>query len=376
MLVSLYIHIPFCIKKCNYCSFISFDKSNISENGNYNTIKSQYITCLINEITLYSKIIDSSYKISSIFIGGGTPTLLNNEEIYKIIDAIRKNFNLLEEIEITIEANPKTNIDFNALKQAGINRISIGIQSFNDSELGMLGRVHSSQLGVETIKNAQFFFDNINIDIIYNIPFQTLDTLKFTLNQLLKLNIQHVSAYSLIYEQSTNLYNQLINNEIPAIDEESDYNMYMLICSELEKNGFSQYEVSNFAKKDYKCKHNINYWERGNYIGLGLAAHSLINNKRYNNFSDIKNYFECLENHKLPIENEESLKEEQCLEETIFLGLRSDGVLLKVFNSKQIDLINEIIKLDYGHILGNKLVLNSRGKFICDEIVLKLIMEF
>lgn len=370
-MLSIYIHIPFCLRKCDYCSFVSLDS--VSEES-----KIRYLKNLQKEITLYSKT-EQNKNVKSIFIGGGTPTTLTTKQIFSLIECVKNNFDVSNDAEITIEANPSTNIDFENLRKIGFNRISIGIQSFNDAELNFLGRLHSSDLGLKNIKIAQHYFENINIDLIYSVPNQTLDSLKYTLQKAIELDLKHISAYSLIYENETKLSEQLSQNKIIPINEELDFAMYMLICSELEKHDLQQYEVSNFAKNGFECKHNLNYWERendldsGNYLGFGLAAHSLYANKRFNNYSDFSLYCSLLEEDKSPIENVEFLDLAQEKEEKIFLGLRSTGVDLSVFNEKQLNIIKEIIKLNYGEIKNNKIILNSRGKFICDEIVLKLI---
>jgi len=364
-MLSIYIHIPFCLRKCNYCDFISFDF--VSEKD---TVR--YFNNLQKEITHYSKIYKNE-NVKSIFIGGGTPTVPAAKQIASLVECIKNNFTVNNDAEITIEANPSTNIDFEYLRKIEINRISIGIQSFNDDELNFLGRLHSSDLGIENIKTAQKYFENVSIDLIYSVPNQTLDSLKYSLQKAMELELKHISAYSLTYENGTKIYEQLNQNKFIPTNEELDFAMYMMICEELKNYGLKQYEVSNFAKNNYECKHNLNYWKRGNYLGLGLAAHSLYANKRFNNCSDFSLYCHLLENDKMPIENEEILNSKQEKEETIFLGLRSTGVALKIFSQNQLDTVNEIIKLGYGKIINEKFVLNCNGKFICDEVVLKLI---
>ena len=340
--------------------------------------KTRYLQRLKNEIKYYSKKKNINEKVKSIFIGGGTPTVLATKSISEILECIKNNFDVSSNVEITIEANPKTNIDFLNLRNIGINRISIGIQSFNDRELNFLGRVHSSDLGIENAKEAKKYFENINIDLIYSIPHQTLESLKYSLQKAMELELKHISAYSLIYENGTKTFEQLTQNEFIPVNEELDFAMYMTICNELENHGLRQYEVSNFAKEGCECKHNLNYWERGNYLGFGLAAHSLYARKRFNNYSDFSRYCDVFENYDLLenanfVESEEILDAVQEKEETIFLGLRSAGVALTNFDKKQLAIVQEVVKNGYGEIKNDKIILNSKGKFICDEIVLKLI---
>ena len=374
-MLSIYIHIPFCLQKCNYCNYVS--------SKNFNKIKiEKYLKCLQKEIEIYAKIYPNEI-VKTIFFGGGTPTVLETFQISQLLNCIKNNFTVFNcfrnisnltsvHSEISIEVNPSKNIDFESLQKIGFNRISIGVQSFNNSELEFLGRLHSSDLAIKNIKSAQKYFKNINIDLLYSFPNQTLDSLKFSLEKAMELNINHISVYNLFYEEDTKLFEQLNQKIITPINEDLDFEMYNLICAELEKNGLKQYEVSNFAKENFECKHNLNYWKRGNYLGFGLGSHSLYCNKRFNNSSDFSQYCsaESIEN---IVENEEFLTIEQIKDEEIFLGLRSVGVELEKFNEKQKQTVNEIIKFGYGEKSENKFVLNSRGKFIVDEIVLKLV---
>jgi len=266
----IYVHIPFCAKKCLYCDFNSTDKSP--------ELKESYTKALIDEI---KKGIPND--ADTVFIGGGTPPVLGIERLVKVIDVLPKTD------EFTVEVNPGA-IDFNglcALKKAGVNRISMGVQSANDNELKLLGRIHSFNDAKKTFYDARRAgFSNINIDIMFSIPEQTFESFKETLSEIVALNPEHISCYSLIVEENTPFYDMELN--LP--DEETDRKMYDWAVSHLEKNGYLQYEISNFAKSGFKCRHNIKYWDREDYYGFGAGAHSLIQNVRYNNPDSITDY--------------------------------------------------------------------------------------
>ena len=372
----LYIHIPFCLKKCSYCDF------NSSAQYDEEQIKN-YVDAVVNEIKIQSQNYNENYKqncvfskkikISTIYFGGGTPTTINYKYLAKILNAIFSSFDLAENLEISIEANPKTNINFSELKNIGFNRVSIGVQSFIDEELTLLGRLHNSDLAKTTILEAKKHFNNINIDIIYSLPNQTNKKLLQTLKNIREFEINHISAYSLIYEENTKIEQMLKNNEIACLTENQDYELYMLVCEELANCNLRQYEVSNFAKNGFECKHNLGYWQRNEYLGFGISAHSLYDGMRFSNVNNINTYIQQLSTGKTAVNEEEKLNEQQIFEEKIFLGLRSEGIPLNLLNNEILNFLNEIVNNDYGNIIDNKLVLNSKGKYICDEIVLKLI---
>ena len=365
-MLSIYIHIPFCFKKCNYCSFISFDS--------YKNEIDNYISAIEKEIKLsvnINKIINR--QVSTIFFGGGTPSILSLQQLKKILKSIKKYFNVIENCETTIEINPATSIDFIGLKAIGFNRISIGVQSFNDKELYFLERLHNSNTAEKTIIEAKKYFDNVSIDLIYGIPKQTIKSFENTINKAILLDIKHISAYSLMYEEGTKL--TAIKNAMPTISIDEETEMYEMLCAKLEKKCFNQYEISNFATENYECKHNKNYWNRKDYIGFGVAAHSCLSDVRFSNTIDLKNYFYKLEHNKLPVIEKEILTEEDIYEEKIFLGLRSSGLDKKLLNDDQLKFMQECIKSGFSKNTKNLFILTSKGKFITDSIVLNVLKK-
>lgn len=345
--MGIYIHIPFCVKKCNYCDFLSFPGTD--------ALQSQYIEALLKEIRAYaglygSKGLISVANIDTIFIGGGTPSLLPPLYIHRILTEIYANFNVAKDAEITIECNPTANHDnYHIYRQAGINRISIGLQSANDRELKALGRIHNyKQFTVAYNKARQEGFDNINIDVMSALPAQSLSSYKNTLSSILELEPEHISAYSLIIEEGTPFYD--IYNEYkkescypPLPDEDTEREMYYLTKSMLADKGYNRYEISNYAKPFRECKHNLRYWERKNYLGFGLGASSYIEETRFKNTSDIPQYIEACKklttdslsssNYYIDalIDKEylEILNTEDSMAEFMFLGLRKTAGIRK-----------------------------------------------
>ncbi len=314
MVQNVYIHIPFCRQKCKYCSFVSFP--NIEK-------KSKYLDALRQEILLCYK----NEQLKTLYIGGGTPSVLDVKEI----DCILRLFNTEPNAEITIEINPET-VDYEylcALQKIGVNRISIGCQTFDDKILLEIGRIHNSHQVIKTVKNAQNAgFKNISLDLIYGLPNQTIQRFENDLNQAINLEIQHISLYGLKIEEGCAFYYNIPNN-LP--DEDSQADMYLKALSLMDKYGFEHYEISNFAQKNFYSRHNLNYWDNNSYYGFGVAAHGYTNGVRYSNTSDIDKYIEN------PIVNKGkkvlSLKEQQ--EEEIFLGFRKmSGIDTNLFYKK------------------------------------------
>lgn len=329
MASGIYIHIPFCRQKCLYCDFVSGCGSDDD--------MQKYQKALINEIE--STVIEDT--VDSIFFGGGTPSLYPKEYIGEILKLLRKKAVFEENNECTIETNPGT-LSYDKLsyyKSIGINRLSIGLQSTNDIELRKLGRIHTFKDFLESYDNARKAgFKNINIDLMSAIPGQTIDSYKDTLKKIIELNPEHISAYSLIIEEGTPFYERYYGDEkfkIQLPDEDAEREMYYYTKEYLEKKGYLRYEISNYAKDGYECKHNMKYWSRINYYGFGAAAASLVNNIRYRNIDDRKEYIDSFgEIDKIRIEKEElSLKEQ--MEEFMFLGLRkTKGVNIQEFEKK------------------------------------------
>ena len=276
--VSIYIHIPFCERKCYYCDFVSFPKNNKV---------GSYIDNLIRELALYKDKL-SQYQIDTVFIGGGTPTSIGAEYIEKILAYIYENFNAKGIREITIEGNPGT-IDINKAsiyKKAGINRISLGLQSLNNQLLKSIGRIHTAEDFIESFKLLRSLgFQNINVDLMFGLPSQRMEDLLDTIRGVMDLGVDHISLYSLIVEDNT-LLNRWHNKgllELPSEDMERE--MYHRAVDLLEDNGYIQYEISNFSKANYVCIHNLVYWRLEPYLGVGLSSHSNLFQKRFWNTS-------------------------------------------------------------------------------------------
>lgn len=316
--LELYLHIPFCIRKCAYCDFLSGPATD--------EVKSQYVEALIREIKSSGKKY-KEYCVTTIFMGGGTPSILMPEQMTAIFDALKVSFDIKKDAEITIEVNPGTVTDekFQAWKAAGINRLSIGLQSVKNEELQMLGRIHSYEQFLDTFQKARMYgFENINVDLISAIPGQTLKSWCETLRTVAELSPEHISAYSLIIEEGTPFYEKYgeenyIEETGLLPDEETERKIYEETEKILLEYGYERYEISNYAKKGYECKHNCGYWERKEYLGLGIGAASLIGNRRFNTVSELNKYLEC---DSSEYENEEILSEQEEMEEFMFLGLR------------------------------------------------------
>ena len=309
--MEIYIHIPFCIRKCDYCDFLS-GPSGPEE-------QADYVQALLREIQAVEE--GEGRSVSSIFIGGGTPSVLDERLLGDILREIRNRFKMEEDAEITIEVNPGTaNIGkLQAYREMGINRLSIGLQSPEDRELKILGRIHNYGQFLETYQEARTVgFDNINIDLMSAIPDQTYEGWMKNLCTVAELEPEHISAYSLIVEEGTPFAARKLN--LP--DEDTEYNMYEATAQILKEYGFEQYEISNYARKGRKCRHNVGYWTRQDYLGFGLGASSLYGKERFANTADMKKYLENSKNPEKIREKEPSLTREDEMAEFMFLGLR------------------------------------------------------
>ncbi len=317
----LYIHIPFCVKKCKYCDFVSFPNSE--------DMFGKYIDALLAEADEYAGV-----AADTVFIGGGTPTVLSAKQLERLISGIRKRFRLASDCEFTTEANPGTLTadKISALLSNGVNRISVGIQSFDDNELAAIGRIHSAKTAYDTVcELAKAGFKNINADIMTALPDQTWKSLGKTLETAVSLPLTHISAYSLIIEEGTPLEREYSRGEIILPDEDTDREMYAETIDFLAKRGFKQYEISNFSKNGFECRHNIKYWQCREYIGLGAAAHSYTDGKRFYNTSDLSDYIagNCRAG------GEEVLSKKDKISEFMIMGLRmTEGVSRKEFKRR------------------------------------------
>ena len=326
--IGIYVHIPFCKKKCDYCDFVSF--------SNKEEMIEKYVDCLIKEIADRSN--DSIVK--TIYIGGGTPSILNPHSIEEILFAIRTNFAVADEVETTIEINPGTctKKKLEEYKKFGINRLSIGLQSSNDKILKDIGRIHTYKDFENTINLAkEAGFKNINADMIIGLPGQTIYDVEDTIDKLLKLDLTHISIYSLIVEEKTPIERRLLNKEITLPDEEMERYMYWFAKRKLEDNGFVHYEISNFAKPGYYSKHNMDCWSQKEYLGFGIAAASYENKVRYVNKDNLESYIENIENGKgyKNVKVEERQSQRTQMSEYMILNLRKiNGVDIKDFKKK------------------------------------------
>lgn len=302
--LSLYIHIPFCVRKCLYCDFLSFpaeDKSYVNqkraaENDTAEALDVQdYVNLLCAEIAFRANAY-KKYQVISIFFGGGTPSLLSAEEMGKIMDVVRTSFVLAEDAEITVECNPGT-VDAKKLAYYithGINRLSIGLQSANDDELARIGRIHDYETFLKTFWAArEAGFSNINVDLMTALPGQSAASYQKTLAQVCALSPEHISAYSLILEEGTPLYRNQKDYVFPDEDEERE--LYYMTKRVLSKAGYHRYEISNYAREGRECRHNKVYWRRGDYLGLGLGAASMVSNVRWKNPEEMAAYAACVE---------------------------------------------------------------------------------
>lgn len=335
MALSLYVHIPFCLKRCIYCDFVS---------GVYDPEKADaYIKALKKEISN----IAGAGPFSTLYIGGGTPTALSASVLTDLINHIFSHFKFEDNYEATIEVNPGT-IDkekLQVIRSLGINRISIGIQSFNDRELAFLGRIHSSQEAEQAVYSARDAgFENIGTDLIYGIPGQDMVAWKKTLETTVLLKPEHISTYELTVEEDTMLYKRCKGQEIrdkgqgsrcKMLSEENIVEMYEYTIDYLRSHGYTHYEISNFALPDCQSRHNLNYWDRGGYYGTGLGAHSFIKGNRYCNTDNLDAYLRAFSENKSSVKESEYIAEDKVLSESLFLGLRKTvGINIESFSKR------------------------------------------
>ncbi len=284
----IYIHIPFCVKKCYYCDFVSY--------ANKEELIKDYVQALKKEIKIIGK--ERNFpKITTIYIGGGTPSFIDSKYIIDIIRTIKEVYDIKKDVEITIELNPGT-ITKQKLEdyiEVGINRLSIGLQSTDNNLLKQIGRIHTYEQFLENYKLARKIgFKNINVDLMLALPNQTIEILEDSINKLIKLQPEHISVYSLIIEENTKLYDLIENRKMEFVEEDIEREMYWHVKTKLEKDGYEQYEISNFAKIEYESKHNMNCWNQEEYIGFGVAAHSYVGNIRYSNTCNLRKYIKVL----------------------------------------------------------------------------------
>lgn len=341
--IGLYIHIPFCKAKCNYCDFNSY--------AGAEKYIAQYFDALKREMLLYSEKL-KDYKIRTVFIGGGTPSLVDTRYLYETINSLRQYFNVEKGCETSIETNPGT-LSYEKLlsyKALGINRLSIGLQAWQNELLGELGRIHCREEFSENFKLARKAgFKNINVDLIFGIPGQKLGDWAETIANIVKLEPEHVSCYSLKIEEDTVYGRKLEEGLLVSVDDELDRKMYYIAIDKLTGNKYRHYEISNFAKPGYECRHNLVYWKAERYIGLGAGAHSYFEGKRYNNCTHIESYVKSLLSGKIPEEDVQEIDKMEEISEFLILGLRlvegiSAGEFKARFHEDMFDLFGEKIK--------------------------------
>jgi len=372
MELGLYLHFPFCISKCPYCDFNSYQ---LKEDNQI----SSYISALYKEITAYSQKLNKS-NIKTIYLGGGTPTILSGVQIYNILEFCKDKFTIEKKAEITIEANPGT-LDGEKLKlliEAGINRLSLGAQSFNNIFLKKLGRIHNTQDIIDSYNLArEIGFSNINIDIMFALPDQTTEDLQDTLKKAVSLKPDHLSLYNLTIKPGTEYYENYKRNTLKLPSEDEEFDMYNWAINFLKENNFEHYEIANFARPHKRSLHNLIYWQNKPYLGIGAGAYSFIRGYRYMNFKDPEKYIKEVMNDKLPIDHGEKLSLRKRMIETIILGLRTkDGVSYKKYKtrfginlndifSKQID---KLVNLGLLKKVDCKIKLTKRGIFLANTV--------
>lgn len=359
--ISLYIHIPFCAQKCLYCDFPSFARKD--------HLRKDYIEALNKEIiSLREK--HNNLEINTIFIGGGTPSVLEANELECLLKEVAK-LNMAKDIEYSMECNPGnlTEEKLEVMKKYGVNRISMGLQAKQDNLLKGLGRIHNYKTFKENFLLAKKVgFNNINVDLMFGLPNQRLNEWEETLREIISLEPAHISAYSLIIEEGTAFYNLYENDKLKLPTEEEERKMYHLAKKILEENGFNQYEISNYAKEGKECRHNLAYWNMDNWIGVGSAAASYINGKRIKNISSVEEYINSIKDKGEAVEEIINNSKNDNMEEFMFMGLRKiNGIDENEFKNRFSMNINDV----YGEILnkyiGKGLLIRESGRIFLSE---------
>lgn len=358
----IYIHIPFCISKCNYCDFASFPKQMDMQN--------EYTDALIEEIKQRKGI-----AADTVYIGGGTPSVLSMSNTERLLSAICENINLTSDVEFTIEVNPAT-IDSpkaDMYRKYGVNRISMGAQSFNDAQLRTLGRIHSAEDTVNTFRLLrECGFNNINLDLMYALPNQSTDSLKYSIERMVSLNPEHISCYGLKFEEGTPFFESLKSGKITECDEDTFADMYDIIRETLSENGYEHYEISNFCKPDMESRHNMKYWQDKDYIGFGLSASSKEGNRRYTHTFDISEYI-----NSNAYSEDYTMDLEEQMQEFVILSLRviKNGVdkakFLKKFNVSFDDVFKEQIAKTAPYTINtrNSFKLSDKALLVSNSIM-------
>jgi oxygen-independent coproporphyrinogen-3 oxidase len=374
-MLSLYIHVPFCVRKCRYCGFYSTPYSSSNADA--------FLSGLKSEATRYQN--DFRHKLfTSIYIGGGTPTVLSPEQFRLLVRTIREHFTIDDGVEFTVEANPNTitHEKLSLMRSEGVNRLSIGVQSFSDEVLQILGRLHTAEQAADAFRVARRAgFENIGVDLIYGIPGQTADHWEDTLDAAIKLKPEHVSAYSLSLDAGSQFMREAKAGEFALPEEEICAAMYERAVIKLTNAGYGRYEISNFSQPGYECRHNMNYWDRGEYLGLGPGAWSFISGRRYANIADTMEYVQRLSSGRTVIEDQEIVGSRSSAMETVLLSLRTtQGLELSRFEQefgpdrlRRLER-NAVLLRDAGllRVKEGRLTLTDRGILLLDEVLARL----
>ena len=370
---SAYVHIPFCTQICYYCDFSKVFIKNQPVDS--------YLEHLLQEFYSYD-----IQKLRTLYIGGGTPTALSASQLEVLLEGLTKNLDLSVLEELTIEANPG---DLDAdkiavLKNSAVNRVSLGVQTFDDKMLKKIGRSHTEKDICENIDRLKMAgFDNISIDLIYALPGQTMEQVKDNVAKAIALDIPHMSLYSLILENHTVFMNRMRRGKLPLPKEELEAEMFEYIIAELERAGFEHYEISNFSKPDFESRHNLMYWDNAEYYGIGAGASGYVDGVRYKNHGPIRHYLKAVEEGSARI-NEEHLSQREQMEEEMFLGLRKkSGVSMAHFEEKfersfqelYGDIVKDLIQQGLMQLDDDRVRMTKRGLFLGDTVAERFILE-
>lgn len=376
----VYIHIPFCHQICNYCDFnkVFFKNQPVDE----------YIESLGKEIQMAVDLNPTAYaNIKTIFLGGGTPTALSAEQLDRLLTLIASSISLAHIEEYCTEANPDelTEDKLVVLKKHGINRLSLGVQSFDQDLLKKLGRTHDNEHVFKTIKKAkEIGFTNISIDLMYGLPGQTIEQWQNTLDQAFALELPHFSAYSLIVEPKTIFYNLMNKGKLPLPGEDLEATMYDMLMKQMEAHGLHQYEISNFSKPAHESAHNLIYWDNEEYAGFGAGASGYLDGVRYTNHGPLKKYMDSIAQGELPINHQSKVSRKERVEEEMFLGLRKTaGVNIKHFEEKFEKPMRDIFETQLNKLLNEGLIeerngaimLSQQGKFVGNEVFQEFLLD-
>ncbi|WP_319471038.1 radical SAM family heme chaperone HemW [uncultured Trichococcus sp.] len=376
-MAAAYLHIPFCEHICFYCDFnkVFLEGQPVDE----------YVDALIKEMQL-SKQLHPEETISTFYIGGGTPTTLKERQLERLLNGIRSTYSLPKGAEFTMEANPES-VSFEKLKimrDYGVNRLSMGVQSFNNDILKKIGRIHTAEQVYTSVANARKAgFENMTIDLIFRLPNQTMADFEDSLKKALELDLPHYSIYALILENKTVFYNLMRQGKLPLPSEDTEADMYALAIDTMSRNGRSQYEISNFALPGYESQHNLTYWKNESYFGFGAGAHGYVDGVRYHNHGPIQQYLAPLRDNSLPIIRQQRLSKNEQMEEEMILGLRTmAGVSQKHFAVKfqtplldqYAAVISDLVAEGLLVIDGDRIRLTQRGVFLGNEVFRSFLM--